>query len=54
MAVARVVGMVSKKNMPILLPGVQRVHTEKMVAIGSAVFAVPWYGQTDRQTIGEL
>ena len=35
--------------MPILLQGVPGLHTQKMVAIGSAVFAGPWNGRTDRR-----
>ena len=34
--------------MPILLQGVPGLHTQKMVAIGSAVFAVPRNSQPDR------
>ena len=37
--------------MSILLQGVPGLHTQKMVAIGSAVFAVPGNRQTDGQTV---
>ena len=40
--------------MPILLQGVPGLHTQKMVAIGSAIFAVPGNRQTERQTDCEL
>ena len=37
--------------MPILLQGVPGLHTQKMIAIGSAVFAVPGNRQTDGRWI---
>ncbi len=46
-------GKIGKTIWPILLQGVPGIPTQNIVAIGSAVFAVPGNGRTDRRMDGQ-